>query len=55
MADHLANNSSRYPNCVWIEEIPPDCVVFIESDVTASIAHLIFLIYVPHSKKMHKS
>ncbi|XP_057425715.1 uncharacterized protein LOC130719089 [Lotus japonicus] len=34
VADHLAKNSSRYPNHVWIEEVPPDCVPLIDYDET---------------------
>ncbi|XP_057425625.1 uncharacterized protein LOC130718990 [Lotus japonicus] len=33
VADHLAKNSSKYPNCVWIEEVPPDCARLVVSDL----------------------
>ncbi|XP_057434338.1 uncharacterized protein LOC130727025 [Lotus japonicus] len=37
VADHLAKNSSKYPNYVWIEEVPPDCIRLVDSDVTAAM------------------
>ncbi|XP_057419187.1 uncharacterized protein LOC130713437 [Lotus japonicus] len=42
VANHLAKNSSQYPNCVWIEEVPPDCVGLIASDVTSSMTAYFF-------------
>ncbi|XP_057426331.1 uncharacterized protein LOC130719740 [Lotus japonicus] len=38
VADHLAKNSSKFHNSVWIEEVPPELESLIQADVLASMA-----------------
>ncbi|XP_057425079.1 uncharacterized protein LOC130718496 [Lotus japonicus] len=38
VADHLAKNSSKFHNSVWIEEVPPELESLIQVDVLASMA-----------------
>ncbi|XP_057415840.1 uncharacterized protein LOC130710549 [Lotus japonicus] len=38
VADRLAKDSSKYPNYVWIEEVPPEVEVLVQSDVIANLA-----------------